>query len=227
MNIVDLFIIGLLGICALYGAYRGFLHSLFSLGAAMLSMLFSFIFTPALINKLSSNSNVVNLIKYYIDNSAKINNIDSSIIANDNMVSSVLDRLQLARPLDSIIKSVIKGNNFASAAELNEIISKTFISIAIKALAFIVCYFAIIVMFCIVINLLHSTLRFPKLKYGDILIGAALGIAKGIVFIFVLFTIMPVIQNALPFDELKDLFTHSEYYSHFVSNSLILKILQL
>lgn len=227
MNIVDLLIIIILGITTLYGAYRGFLHSLFSLGASLASLLLSFVFAPSFVNAISSNSNIVNLIKYYTDNASKINSLGTSTNINNSMVSSVLDRLQLAYPLDIIIKSAISDANITNAAEVNEIVSQAIISVAINILAFILCYFIIFILFTILINLLNSTFKFPLIKYGDMIIGAALGFAKGIVFVFVIFTIMPVIQNALPFDELKQIFTQSEYYSRFLSDSLILRILQL
>ncbi len=227
MNIIDLMIIIILGICVLYGAYRGFLHSLFSLGASLLSLLVSFAFVPSLVKRLSANANVVNLVKYYTDTAAKINGIDAAAIPQDNMISSALDRLQLASPIDQIIKSVISGRDIASSSELNDIISQAIISIAINVLAFIACYFLIYIVFSMIINLLNSVFRFSQLKYADMLFGAALGLAKGIVFVFVIFTIMPVLQNALPFDELKQIFAQSEYYHFFVSSDLIIKILQL
>lgn len=228
MNIIDIILISILVLSVIYAAFRGFVHSMLSLGASILSFFLAHALVPSIVKRIASNINIVNIIKYYTDTASKISDlgfVSSDATINTSAISSIFDRLQLASPLDIIVKANVKEKVISGSTELNEIISKTIITVAINILAFIICFFVIFLMISIIISLLNSVLRYPQLKHGDMVLSIILGIARGTIFLFVLCTIIPILRTIIPIEEIRLLFNQSEYLSLFSNATLILRII--
>ena len=78
MNPIDIVVLVIVGICVLWGLYRGFLQSLLKLGGGLGSLLLSFRLYPKLSDLLSQNTGLIKLITTYTGSNSLLGNLDMS-----------------------------------------------------------------------------------------------------------------------------------------------------
>ena len=72
INIVDIVILGILGLSILIGLYRGFISSVASVGGSVLSLLGSFWLSPKLVEAIRSNPEWIQTLMSYTDASSRL-----------------------------------------------------------------------------------------------------------------------------------------------------------
>ena len=66
---------------------------------------------------------------------------------------------------------------------------------------------------------------FPQLRKVDFIIGGAVGLARSIIGICVIFMLMPIILTVLPFDAIEQLVSSSAIASFFYQSNILLKLI--
>ncbi len=232
MNIVDYIIIGIIAINIIYGMYRGFIQSLLSLGSAILAVMVSFLYFPKLVDYILGNTAIISSLSYFTGAETLLKNVPEAGISiqniDTNAITAALDRLQLAKPLDSILAQNIRGQVFQSATSLTlgDYISQTIISVFIHIIAFIAVYMLAFFLCSIVLNLLKGIFRFPALRHADALAGGVMGAVRGVIFVLIVFTLVPLIQTVIPMEEMRLLLNQSQLAPYFQNGSFILNIMQ-
>lgn len=231
MNIIDYVILAILAIHLLYGAYRGFVSSLLSLGSCILAIVLSFMFFPQLVDGISANADIVGSLSYFTGAEALLKNVSNAGLEIANLdstnLSLVLDHLQLPKPLDSVLLQNIQQEVFQSTATLTlgDYVVQTIIGVAIHIFSFIVVFLLIYFAFSIVLNLLKGIFRFPALRFGDAALGGLIGLVRGVLFVFVFFSSLPLLPSMLPIEEVRLLINQSELAPFFYNPSFIISIL--
>ena len=231
MNILDFIIIGLIAMSTLYGIYRGFIQSLISLGGSMLSVVLSFFIYPALVNYISTNPQIIHSLLYFTDASSLIGDLDlastSINLVNSNTVLKLLDKLQLAKPIDTLLAKNIELKVFSTTSALNvsDYVSQTIINVSVNIISFLLCYFAIYIVFTLVLNFVKGIFNFPLLKHMDWLAGAIMGFLRGVILVFLFFTLIPLLQTVIPLDFFTDFVNTSTLAPIFQNSSFIISIM--
>lgn len=233
MNVFDIIALSIIGLCVLWGFYRGFIQSVLNLGAGLLSFVGSFLIFPKVADVLSANTAFTRFISTYTDSGSLLGDLDLSSQAvaglTQSSVASVLERADLPTPIDTLLKHNLEQQVFSPLGDLatnvGDYVNQTVLSVSINVLCFLVCFAACFVVATILINILRAVFRFPVLKHLDWLAGGAFGLLLGVVMCFALFTLLPLVESVAPIPQLRELTAQSALAQVFENGNLIISIM--
>ena len=111
MNIVDIVILGILGLSILVGLYRGFISSVASMGGCLLSLGLSFWLSPKLAAAIQSNPEILKTLASYTDAATKLGDqtlAHTSVTSlNEGGIAQILDKVGLPAPLNTLLQNLI------------------------------------------------------------------------------------------------------------------------
>lgn len=232
MNVVDFIILGVIVISVIFGLYKGFVNSVFSLLALFVSLVLAYTLYPSLANTVKSNDTVVNTLVYYSDASSRIHDLELASTPVDNIPQQVLDevmsRANLPEPFDTFVRENVAQRVFAPVGSMNisDYLNQTIIDASINILCFLACFLASYILLTLLIHLLAYVFTLPVLKHFDMLLGGAFGAVRGIFFVFVLFALVPIIITVSPIEGLSELIDNAQLSSFFYRDNLITSIFQ-
>lgn len=233
MNAIDIVIIAIIGLCTLFGLYRGFIQSVLNLGSGLLSVVGSFWLFPKLSDILSSNTGFTRFISTYTDSGSLLGDLDLSSLAvnalSEQNISQIVARADLPSPLDTLLTHNLAQKVFAPLGDLattvGDYVNQTVLSVSINVLCFLLCFVVCFVVTTIVVNMLRAVFRFPVLKHFDWLIGGAFGFLLGVLMCFVVFTLLPLAESVIPLQEFRLLVDESTLGQVFENSNLIISIM--
>ena len=229
MNLVDFFIIVVLSACILIGVYKGFLHSLLGIGAFLISWLMCAILGPTVARSLDKSHKLLDTLSIYVEGADSLGSIDNAKIPvselTDVRLDSIIDNANIPEPFPQLIKLNIKKGTFPQLQTLGDYTNQTLSIVLINILAFFVIFIIARVVLQFVINGYDSTWKLPIIRQYDSLLGGSFGLINGILFLFVIFILVPtflaiqptkIIQQYLDSSLLGSFF----YKSNFILNSM-------
>lgn len=233
MNIIDWMIIGIVGLCVLFGFYRGFIQSVLNLGGCLLSFVGSFLLYPSVADAISSNTEITRMISGYTDSTFLLGNLDlsSQSVANltSQTVAEIAQKSNLPTPINTILVHNLNGKVFEPLGDLainvGDYINQTILSVSINVLSFLVCFLVCFVVIAIVVNLLRAVFHYPVLKQLDGLAGGIFGLLLGAALCFIVFTVMPILQSVIPVPEFGELVEASTLAGLFENGNLMISIM--
>ncbi|MDY5730389.1 MAG: CvpA family protein [Eubacteriales bacterium] len=228
MNYIDYFILGVIGISVLYGIYRGFVQTVLSLGSALFSVFGSIMIFPKLADWLAKQG-VVREALGYVFHSSLLKNVSAATQSMQDIalgsIESIMDGLRLPSGFSGTMRaSITQAIQSRSGEALGDFVSRGIAHLALQILCFIVCYFALYFAISLVLNIVRGIFKFPALKYMDWLAGALMGFMRGVLFVVVIFTLLPLVQTVLPMPELNLWLQQSQFASFFQGDALLLQI---
>ncbi len=231
MNTVDLIILAIIGLSVLIGLYRGFVASVASLGGCLLSLLLSYWLNPQLVSWIQSNPDVMKTLMSYTDAATRIGDqtlaqTEVSALSTD-MISSILSRVNLPSPLDTLLRTNLENQIFRSVnlTQVGDYVSQTIIGAVLHVIGFVVCFVVCLIVLHIALNFLKVVFKFPVLKQLNALVGGAFGLLRGVLLCFVAFALLPLVQTIVPLDGISEMVAESSLAPVFSSDQLILSIM--
>ncbi|NLV57796.1 MAG: CvpA family protein [Clostridiales bacterium] len=233
MNIIDFIIIGIVGLCMLFGFYRGFIQTILNLGGCLLSLVGSFFIFPKIADAVSSNTEITRIISSYTDSSSILGNLDLSSQAitslTDARITEIVQKANLPAPMDTLLSHNLSQQVFSPlgnlATNVGDYVNQTILSVSINVLSFLVTFAACFLLLTLLTNLLRAVFHFPMLKQLDWLMGGIFGFLLGIALCFVLFTTMPLLESVIPIPQFRDLVQASSLAKIFENGNLLLSIM--
>lgn len=230
MNIVDIVIIGILGLSVLVGMYRGFIASVASMGGCLLSLGLSFWLSPKLAAWVQGNPEILRTLASYTDAATKLGDqeLAASSVAGltQGGIANILSRVQLPAPLSALLQSNLENKAFGTAANVGSYVSQTIVGAILNVICFIVCFIALLLVIHFVLNFLKAVFRFPVLKQLNSLAGGAFGLIRGALLCFVAFALLPLIQTMVPIGGITEAVEGSALAPLFNSGNLISAIMR-
>ena len=232
MNVIDNIIIGILAISVVYGLYHGFLQSVFSVAAGLLSLGAAFMFGPRLANALLVQPQVTNTLASYTDAIARVGDFDLASTRvqglSANVVDTVIKSVSLPEPIAGILRDNLTGEVFSGAglSTVNDYVSSTIVTVALQVMCFLAVFLAAYLLLTFVLNLLRSVTRFPILKQLDWLAGGVLGLVRGAVICYLILLLVPLIQTIVPDEGLDTLLAGSLLAPKFSSITMFLRVVK-
>lgn len=232
MNIIDLAVVGVLALFALAGYYRGFLTTLFNLGAYLLSVLVAFLFMPLAADRIKSSESLYNMMLYYTEGSEYIANAEyvrsniSSLSAAE--LSDILSTAKLPYPMGKEIAQNIAEEAFAEQGivTLGDYFNQTIVCVFINILMFLLVFSIVRAILAFVINGLDYAWTFPVLRSGDSLLGLGLGLLRGMFALFLLFMLLPIGLTVLgQFEQIQALVEDSIFAAFFYRSNFLLALM--
>ena len=229
MNVVDIVILGILGLSVLVGLYRGFISSVASMGGCLLSLGLSFWLSPKLATAIQSNPEILKTLASYTDAATKLGD---QALASSNVttltetgISEIINKVSLPAPLNTLLQNNLTNQVYGAAADVGTYVSQTIVGAILNVICFIVCFLALLLVIHFVINFLKVVFKFPVLKQLNSIAGGAFGLIRGALLCFVAFALLPLIQTLLPVKDVNLLVEQSALAPVFNSGNLILAIM--
>jgi len=233
MNIVDWVILGFLGVCVLFGLYRGFIQSVLNLGGLLLSFAGSFWLFPRVADAVSANGEIMRTISSYTNSTFILGNLDLSSQAVSTLsaqtVAEIIQNAKLPAPINTILAHNLNQRVFEPLGDLavnvGDYINQTILSISVNVLSFLVCFVACFLVSTIIINMVRAVFRYPVMKHLDGLVGGVFGFLLGLTLCFIVFTVAPILQSVVPISQFQELLDSSALGKIFMNGNLMISIM--
>lgn len=230
MNIIDLALLLVLFISIIFGIYRHSISSLLGLAACLFSFLFAFMAGPQLAAWLGSNQGLTGMLASYTDASSLVGDFSLASTKVAGMSESTLEAVIKNVDLPQCIELILRDNLASAIFErsgvitVNDYIASTIVTAILQSASFVVCYFLCFIVLHFFISLLDHVLQFPVLKFFDGPVAAVFGLLRGVLVLYVLFLLVPVLETAIPLDLISNYIGRSVLAPIFESDGFFLRV---
>ena len=232
MNIIDILVLIIIGVSVIYGMHRGFISGVLSVAALIGAAVMAFMTSGDLAAWLKGNDTLVETLMYYTDAGSRVSNLDLSLMSVSQVTSGTLAQILQSANLPAAFESAFisavetaSASMTAGAMTISELLSQTIVSVSISILSFLICFFAAYLAATFVIHLIQYVFELPVLRHLDALIGGMFGLVRGVLLVFILFALVPIVLAVAPIPMIEDLIAASRFAPMFDSQ-LILSILR-
>ena len=231
MNIIDVFLLLIIGVSIVFAIYRGFLASLLGAAACVAALFIALYAGPKLADALGQNQGVTDLLTTYTDAGSMIG--DASL-ANTPIVVIDADTMEIilrTLSLPPVVQDMLRQNVQRAAFEkrgiynIGQYLSATIVSVLLRAVCFLVCFFLGFLALHILINLVDHVFYFPVLRHMNGPAAALMGAIRGIVIVYVILIIIPLVRTAIPFDMIQQYIDGSRFFPILYSEKLLLRVI--
>jgi len=231
MNIIDFLLLGLLFASAAFAVYRGSVASLLGLAACLLSLLCAVIAGPRLAVLLGRNQGLTSLLTTYTDAGSLVGDAALASTAVEGMsdatMQAVIKSVHLPDAISDILRYNLSAAMFSSAGlhTVNEYVSATIVSVLLQAVSFVACFLLCFLALHMGINLIDHVFDFPVLRHFDGLLAALFGLLRGLLVLYVLFLLIPLIRTIIPVDIIDRYIGKSTLSPVFISDGFFARVI--
>ena len=232
MNIIDILILTIIGVSVVFGMYRGFISGVLSVAALIGAAALAFLTSGDLAAWLKGNETLVETLMYYTDAGSRVSNLDLSLMSaaqvSEGALAQILASANLPAAFESAFISAVQAASTSmtsGAVTIAELLSQTIVGVSISILSFLICFFLAYVAATFVIHLIQYVFELPVLRHLDSLIGGVFGFARGVLLVFIIFALIPIVLAVAPVQMIEDMIAASKLAPMFDSQ-LILSILR-
>jgi len=232
MNLLDLAALLIFAMFIFAGLYRGFLYNVLSIGAFMVSWLVGLAFMGLGSAAVKGSESLYGMMLYYAEGSEYVKDAElarttiSSLSADQ--LKSIIDGAGLPYPMGKAVTHNIAVEAFANQniTTLGDYFNQTIVSVFINILVFLAIFFIVRGILAFSINGVDYARVLPQLRSGDALLGAGLGLVRGILALFVIFMLLPIVLTILGgFDVVSQLVDNSLLSSFFYRSNFLLSMM--
>ena len=227
MNIIDILILVALGVSVVFGMYRGFISGVLSVAALIGAAALAFMLSGDLAAWLKGNATLVETLMYYTDAGSRVSNLDLSLLSvsqiSESTLAQILKSANLPAAFESAFLSGITSAN--GSMTIAQLLSQTIVNVSISIISFLICFFVCYLAATFVIHLVQYVFELPVLRHLDALIGGMFGFVRGVLLLFILFALVPIVLAIAPVPMIEEMIDASRMAPMFDSQ-LILSILR-
>lgn len=232
MNLLDLAALLIFAMFIFAGLYRGFLYNVLSIGAFMVSWLVGLAFMGLGSAAVKGSESLYGMMLYYAEGSEYVKDAElarttiSSLSADQ--LKSIIDGAGLPYPMGKAVTHNIAVEAFANQniTTLGDYFNQTIVSVFINILVFLAIFLIVRGILAFSINGVDYARVLPQLRSGDALLGAGLGLVRGILALFVIFMLLPIVLTILGgFDVVSQLVDNSLLSSFFYRSNFLLSMM--
>lgn len=231
MNLLDILIIAALGLFMLSGVHKGFIYTAISVASILVCIMLSFIIMPAAAKAVVANEKVFNSMLYYTEGSEYIYDVEFSKMPitkiDKSDLEEIFERSDVAYPMDRRIRENIEDAKFEdeNITLLGDYYNRTMVLVTINILVFLLIYVILRIIFGFCLGWWNYAKKLPKLKKVDIPAAMGTGLIRGLLALFILFMLVPIVLTVLPFDVVEDLVDGSKLAAFFYRSNFLLGLI--
>lgn len=233
MNLIDIAVIGVLALFILHGIYKCFLPTLLSIGAYILAWLAAIVLLPVGSNGIRGSEKLFNTMLYYTEGSEYVNDVELARKSIDEIstdtLNAVFAKADLPYPMAKNIADNIARESFAEngITTLGDYFNQTIVIVFINILVFIAMFVIIRIILAFIINGVDYAWTLPKLRVADRAIAGGIGLIRGILAVFLLFMLLPIVLIVLQgkFAFLTDMVNDSMMAKFFYRTNFLLSMM--
>lgn len=207
MNFVDVAILLVLAITILGGIYRGFISTVLNIAATIVSFLIARICVPLVSMLIKGNEKLFNMLLYYTEGSEYVAITDVELTraaisgTSAEQLHTVLENADMPLPMDDCVLKNIASEAFREdgITTLGDYFNQTIVCVVLNICAVLAVFFVVRILLALVIRCVeYGRGGFPALQHADGVIGAGLGLVHGVLLLFVIFLVVPILLTVLP-----------------------------
>ena len=231
MNLLDLGILAVIAISVVVGVYNGFGISVLHLGSFIASWLVAFLFYPAVSRLLVKIfPDIVDKLIYYTDGASFISSVQDRGIAVANMtpdaVRHFVETANFPPPFDRVLEGNMTHQALNQLQNAGEYFNFTIANVIINIASIILLFLFVKLLFAIAISIYKGISKVPVLKQFDGVMGGVFGLGRGLVVLFLIFAVAPVILALAPVDALNEFIASSNLANFFVNHNIFAGIVR-
>ena len=224
LNLMDITIIVILAFYLISGMYRGFITSLLGTFGFVGAWFGAQQMYPRVAQLALSNQTLMAVLNQYLEpesffsSHAQAVTTVSEVVAGgesaiQSAVASVSDKLTV---ISKAFEANVRAQMFQPLGinTLADYLDQTIWQAIFNVVAFLVCFIALYVVACLVVNLLDHVISFPLVRGFDWLLGGIFGLARGLVMVVLVLCLLPAIVQIVSPEFADSLRTGSALYSY-------------
>ena len=224
LNLLDITIIVILAFYLISGMYRGFITSLLTTIGFVGAWFGAQHFYPRVAQLAQSNQTLMAVLNQYLEpenffesHSQAVSTVSEVIAGGESAiqsaVSSVSNKLAV---ISKAFEANVRAQMFQRLGinTLADYLDQTIWQAVFNVLAFLLCFIALYVLVCLVVNLLDHVISFPMVRGFDWLLGGIFGLARGLVVVVLVLCLVPAIVQIVSPEFADSLRTGSALYSY-------------
>ena len=224
LNLLDITIIVILAFYLISGMYRGFITSLLTTVGFVGAWFGAQQLYPRVAQLALSNQTLMAVLNQYLEpetffesHTQAVSTVSEVIAGGESAiqaaVASVSDKLQV---ISKAFEANVRAQMFQRLGinTLADYLDQTIWQAVFNVLAFLLCFIALYVLVCLVVNLLDHVISFPMVRGFDWLLGGLFGLARGLVVVVLVLCLVPAIVQIVSPEFADSLRTGSALYSY-------------
>ena len=224
LNLLDLTIIAILAFYLISGMYRGFITSLLGTLGFVGAWFGAQQLYPRVANLALSNQSLMAVLNQYLEpetffaSHAQAATTVSEVISGgesaiQNAIAPVTSKLSV---ISKAFEANVRAQMFQNLGinTLSDYLDQTIWQAVFNVAAFVLCFIALYVLSCLVVNLLDHVISFPLVRGFDWLLGGLFGLARGLVIVVLVLCLLPAVVEIVSPDFAATLRTGSVLYSY-------------
>ncbi len=215
LNLADIIAIIILLALTCWGAKRGLIRSVFSLGSLILSLVLALTLYPIITDVLTQSvvGDYVRLNVYKVFDQKQ-----EEPQENDTAGETLC--------LPDSLESAITGTMNEAVFTVKESIAENTAAIAIKLLSMILVFILVRVLLWLAVRLLDALAHLPVLRSFNRLLGAVTGFGYGVLLLYLLLAILTFTTTLKTFNKPIELVLNSRYVSVMYNQNILLNFLK-
>ena len=224
LNLLDITIIVILAFYLISGMYRGFITSLLTTVGFVGAWFGAQHFYPRVAQLALSNQTLMAVLNQYLEpetffesHTQAVSTVSEVIAGGESAIQSAV--ASVSNKL-AVISKAFEANIRAQMFQrlgintLADYLDQTIWQAVFNVLAFLLCFIALYVLVCLVVNLLDHVISFPMVRGFDWLLGGLFGLARGLVVVVLVLCLVPAIVQIVSPEFADSLRTGSVLYSY-------------
>ena len=231
IGLLDLAIIAIIALFFLSGLYKGFLWNVATLIVSIVALLAAYLLMGPVSKGIIKNSVIYDAMLNYTEGSEAIYDVDLvkvdiNSLSNDE-IDVVMERSNLPFPLKDRVYENIMNETFKDRGitTLGDYFNESIVCCFVNIVAFLAVYFVLRIVLTVLICWLDYSFKFPRLRIGDSIVGGFIGLLRGVLDIFVVFMVVPIVLTVLPFDAIEEMISSSAIASFLHGSNFLLKLI--
>lgn len=224
LNLLDITIIVILAFYLISGMYRGFITSLLGTVGFVGAWFGAQQLYPRVANLALSNQTLMAVLNQYLEPESFFTSHTQAIKTVSEVIAGGEAEIQnavapIAQKL-SVVSKAFEANVRAQMFQrlgintLADYLDQTIWQAVFNVGAFILCFIALYVLACLIVNLLDHVISFPLVRGFDWLLGGLFGVARGLVVVVLVLCLLPAVVQIVSPDFAESLRTGSALYSY-------------
>ncbi len=224
MNILDIFVLAVIILAAVYGWARGFIRTVFSVVFTILVIIITIILTPIVSNSIIKNTEFDEKISEQVIYLTGVGKIEETLEKGMDM-RELVDKLPIPEEMSKLIKDShsLDFSKGVSIPNYSKYIGDKVASVAVNYLVFVVLFLIITMIFNIVLLQLELIAKLPVLKQLNRTLGLGVGVFLGIIVIWVSCLLLTFWLSVQSTQEISNLIEQSIFMKLFFLNNPIQK----
>ena len=233
LNLLDITIIVILAFYLISGMYRGFITSLLGTFGFVGAWFGAQQLYPRVAQLALGNQTLMAVLNQYLEpetffttHSQAVSTVSEVIAGGESAIQNAVS--PVAQKL-AVVAKAFEANVRAQMFQrlgintLADYLDQTIWQAIFNVVAFLLCFIALYVLVCLVVNLLDHVISFPMVRGFDWLLGGALGLVRGLVICVLVLNVVPAIAQIIAPEFAQNLISGS-VLMNFVNNLDILNV---